>query len=125
MKTNKLKSTFLFVSAAIFVAACSKKTAPTETKKEEYTGPKVTYMADVAPLVQRSCAPCHFPSQNGKKVPLDGFAAVKKELPEILHHVQLPQSNVEFMPYKLKKEPLSPEEIELLKNWARGGFIQE
>ena len=78
----------------------------------------------MAPLLERSCSPCHYPAKDGKKVPLDNYSGVKTHLAEMLQLVQLPESNLRFMPFKKKKQPLSPEEIEMLKNWARGGFME-
>jgi hypothetical protein len=114
---------FLALAAILIFVACSKKTAPVASV-EPYTGPAVSYLADVAPLLERSCSPCHYPAKDGKKVPLDNIASVKKELSDMLQLVQLPQTDEHFMPFKQKKQPLSMEEIELLKNWARGGFAE-
>ena len=61
---------------AIALAACSKKTTPTTETKEAYDGPQISYAADVAPIVERSCAPCHFPEKRGKKEPLHTYAYI-------------------------------------------------
>jgi len=114
---------FIALAAILLFVACSKKTAPIATA-EPYTGPEVSYLGDVAPLLERSCSPCHYPAKDGKKVPLDNYTSVKKELSEMLKMVQLPETDEHFMPFKKKKQPLSLEEIELLKNWARGGFME-
>jgi hypothetical protein len=112
----------------VFFVACSQKTAPTAhtppMADSEYDGPRVTYQADIVPLMQRSCSPCHYPEKSGRKEPLDNYAAVKDHALEILERVQLPQSSLKFMPYEKKKQPLSAEEVELFKNWARGGFLE-
>jgi uncharacterized membrane protein len=123
-----MKHTFksILVLATVLIAiACSKKTAPTTTADPaNYTGPKVSYAQDIAPLMQRSCSPCHYPNQDGKKQPLDSYAAVKDELVEVLERVQLEPGSLKYMPFKQKKEALTPAEIEMLKNWARGGFAE-
>lgn len=124
MKTRiKFLGTFAILALTV---ACSKKVAPTTTDaaKEEYTGPKVTYSTDVSPIISRSCTPCHFPEMRGKKLPLDSYAAVKSSLAEMIRRVELPKDNLKFMPYDHKKQDLSAEEIEMLKNWARGGFLE-
>lgn len=122
--TNATKS-LLLVALVVLAAACSKKTAPVETTKtDEYTGPKVTYAQDIAPLMERSCSPCHYPNQQGKKQPLDSYAAVKSELVDVLERVQLEPGSLKYMPFKQKKQGLSAEEVEMLKNWARGGFLE-
>lgn len=120
-----LKSS-LTLLAIVFFVACSQKTAPTASPepKKEYDGPRVTYNDDIVPLMQRSCSPCHYPAKSGRKEPLDNYAAVKDHAAEILERVQLPETSLKFMPYEKKRQPLSAEEIELFKNWARGGFIE-
>lgn len=104
------------------ITACSKKTTPTTTKP--YQGPEISYASDVAPIIKRSCAPCHFPDQKGKKDPLDNYKRMKNEIMAVIGRVELDQSDIKFMPYKMKKPALSDEEIKLLKNWAQGGFSE-
>ena len=117
--------TLATLSLLIGLAACSPKTTPAASAEpEEYTGPKVSYASDISPLLERSCSPCHYPNNKGKKLPLDSYAAVKDHLAEMLERVQLPKDHIKFMPYEHKKQDLSMEEIEMLKNWARGGFLQ-
>ena len=123
-----MKNTLKTISALIAIVlavACSQKTAPTTSEEpKEYTGPKVTYLADVAPLMERSCSPCHYPEKKGRKMPLDSYVTVKDNLAEVLERVQLPKDHLKFMPYEHKKQDLSAEEIEMLKHWARGGFLE-
>jgi hypothetical protein len=83
--------------------------------------PAVTYVGDIKPLMERSCAPCHFPDQDGRKAALDSYATVSKNAEDILQRVQLPETDKLFMPFKNKKEPFTQEEIELLKQWMALG----
>jgi len=76
----------------------------------------VTYQKDIAPLIKKSCSPCHFP-ETGKKEPLDTYDATKDYADDILERVQLPKETKKFMPFKSKKEPWSAEEIKLFKTW--------
>lgn len=115
----------LLLCLAFVAFACSPKTAPTATEKPAPAVPKVTYAADISPLLQAKCTPCHYPAQNGKKEPLDSREAAQKHINDIIARVELPQDDVKFMPFKLKKPALTPDEINLLKNWARGGFVNE
>ena len=108
------------LSFVLWSASCSQKTAV--KAKPEYDGPVVSYAGDIAPLMERSCSPCHYPDKNGRKAPLDSYDALKREINEVLVRVQLPEEDSKFMPFKHKRESLSEEEITLLKNWARGGF---
>ena len=118
-----LKRSIILLSAAFLVmwsASCSQKTAP--KAKAEYDGPMVSYASQIAPVIERSCSPCHFPAKEGKVERLDNYESLKHEISEVITRVQLPGEDVKFMPYKHKKESLSDSEIELLKNWAKGGF---
>lgn len=119
-----IKKTIVLSGVVFFVAACSQKTAPAAKVEEPYDGPKISYVSDIAPIMERSCAPCHYPAQDGNKEALDTYAAVKDELDEILYHVQLPSDHYKHMPYKNKKPDFTPEEIQMLKDWARSGFIE-
>ncbi len=107
----------LFVMS-LLTFACTPKTA---TKIDTSNVPVVTY-SEISPIILRSCAPCHFPDQGGNKPAFNTYLLAKSNMAKMLKRVQLPQSNFRFMPYKGKKEALSQEEIELLKNWALGGY---
>lgn len=81
----------------------------------------VSYTTDVAPMLQMHCTPCHFPD-GGKRKFLDTHAAVKDNIDDILHRVQLPQDSSAFMPFKLKKTPLSDSMVMVLKAWKETGM---
>ena len=83
--------------------------------------PAVTYSADVAPIIQERCTPCHFP-ESGKKKFLDTYAAARDNIDSILYRVQLPKDHPKFMPFKSKKEPLSDSLINVLKLWKAQEF---
>ncbi len=115
-------SAWATVSLAMIVACSKKTTAPASQKT--YQGPQISYASDVAPIIKRSCSPCHFPAQNGKKDPLDSYKSMQKEIIEVIARVEMDEDNIKFMPYKKKKQSLSKDEIKLLKNWAQGGFLE-
>lgn len=119
-----IRKTLVLSGVLFFVAACSQKTAPAAKVEEPYTGPKVTYNEHIAPIMERSCSPCHYPAQDGNKQALDTYTAVKDEYKDVVYRVQLPQDHFRHMPFKNKKPSFSAEEIEMLKNWARGGFLE-
>ncbi|AEV31680.1 hypothetical protein Oweho_0666 [Owenweeksia hongkongensis DSM 17368] len=111
-------------SVVFFVVTCSQYTAFAAKAKEPFDSTKVTYKADIAPIMERSCAPCHFPKKDGKKKPLDTYTTVKGKIEKILDRVQLPPDHRKHMPYKNATPGFSAEEIQMLKNWARDGFIE-
>lgn len=125
MKNTLLNRSLALGGILLFVAACSQKTAPVAAEPEaKYDGPKVTYAENIAPIMERSCAPCHYPSMDGNKHPLDTYEEVKEEFEDVVYRVSLPADHFRHMPFKGKKPDFTPEEIEMLKNWARGGFIE-
>lgn len=87
------------------------------------TAATVFYQRDVMPIMQVSCAPCHFP-EKGKKLPLDSYVAVKQNIDAILYRVQLSPSESKFMPLDSKKPPFTPAQINLLKQWKKEGMSQ-
>ncbi len=79
--------------------------------------PTVSYAKDIAPIMEQSCTPCHFP-ETGKKKMLNTYEATAENVYEIIDRIQLPASEIKSMPYKGKKPPLTPAEIKLFKDWA-------
>ena len=77
----------------------------------------ISYTQNIAPIMERSCTPCHFPEE-GKKKMLNTFDAVKENINDILRRVQLAETDKEYMPFKSKKPALTIEEIDLLKGWV-------
>lgn len=75
-----------------------------------------TYSADVLPIIEAHCTPCHFPP-GGNKLPLNTYAALKENINEVLERVQLDTADKHFMPFKLKKPALSESMIKTLKEW--------
>jgi len=97
------------------------------TSKKSVSGDKampahvVSYSADVAPILQNRCTPCHFPD-GGKKKFLDTYNAVRDNYDDIMYRVQLPQDSARFMPFKHKKPALSDSMILVLKTWKSDGM---
>ena len=89
----------------------------TEKKKKNTT----SYTKDIKPLLDRSCMPCHAQGNKNDLNVLDTYKAVSKDIIDILQLVQLPKDEKMFMPYKVKKQPLSAKEIELIKKWVNEG----
>ena len=81
----------------------------------------ITYKEDVAPLLGQSCSPCHFPD-GGKVKFLDTHNAVRENIDDIILRVQLPVGSEGFMPFKSKRDPLTAEQIQLLKDWRSSGM---
>lgn len=55
-------------------------------------------------------------------MPLDSYTADTTHVDEILYRVQLPHEDPKFMPFKMKKEPLTDSLINVIKVWKAEGF---
>ncbi|MCF8237795.1 MAG: hypothetical protein K9I85_06540 [Saprospiraceae bacterium] len=112
-----------FILLAVLTFACTPKTASKIDSPAPADVPLVLY-ADISPILERSCSPCHYPDQDGHKEPFDSYANARRNLATMISRVELPQSDEKFMPFKEKRQALTAEEIMMLKNWASGGYRQ-
>src|SRR5919199_757916 len=90
---------FAGLSVTLVLAYCS------TSKKAQHTTPnatKVTYMANVQPIIAASCTPCHMPPE-GKKKPLNSYTAVRDNIDDILTRVQKNPDDKGFMPARHPK----------------------
>ena len=95
-----------------------------KSAKTQYVAPVAySYTKDVAPIMQTSCTPCHFPP-DGKKEALNSYETVKNNIAEIIEVVQLPKENHRFMPFKSKKPPLTESQIAVLIKKKKDGMPQ-
>jgi len=114
----------LIIPAAVFAAmllftqcSSSKKSATTST----YTGPvTVTYQANVLPIVQAHCAPCHI-SGKGNKASLDKYDVAQNNINDIIRRISLEPGKFGFMPKK--HDRLSDDLIQVFKDWKTQGMV--
>ena len=117
---KKLTFLFLLISiVALSFCKTSKKAVAGKNMKEA----TVYYDTDIAPILVGHCSPCHFPPQ-GQKLPLNTYTAVHDNVDYILSRVQLPHDDPKFMPFKMKKEPLSDSLIAVIKLWKEEGMAE-
>lgn len=105
------------------VQSCKVISPAAETTSTTTTNTSVTYANDLLPIMQRSCTPCHFPQQGQKKM-LNTYQATKENAKEILTRIQLPVDNLDFMPFKSKRTPLTDQEIKMFEDWVANGMPQ-
>ena len=116
---RKVAASMLLFVAAMVLAFCS------TSKKTQHTTPnatKVTYLNNVQPIMAASCSPCHMPPE-GKKKPLNSYAAVKSNIDDILTRVQKDPNEKGFMPARHPK--LSDSTILVLKQWQADGLPEQ
>lgn len=119
-----MKNVFFVVTlfTVLIFAACAKKTSPGKTAE----APKVkttTYTADVVPLMQMKCNPCHLPTKGGRKADFENYASAVKYAADMVTRVQLNPTDKGFMPFKNAK--LSEEEIAVFKKWVSDGLLEK
>lgn len=81
----------------------------------------LTYEANVQQLVTANCSPCHIPASGGKKLALDSYNAVSKNIDDIIRRIELNPSDRDFMPFKHEK--LSDSTINVFKQWKLDGML--
>jgi hypothetical protein len=91
------------------------------SSKKGTTTSSLSYEKDIAGIMQASCGPCHFPP-GGKKEALDTYEAVSKNIDAVIERVKLPQTDMRFMPFKLKKPALTDSAINVLVQWKEQGM---
>lgn len=107
----------LSVSVALSFCTSSKK-----SQSATQVPSKVTYVANVQPIVASSCSPCHIPTQGNKK-PYNTYAAVKADIDEIITRIQKNPGEKGFMPMRHPK--LADSTILVFVNWKKEGLIEQ
>jgi hypothetical protein len=110
---KKIATLAIFATALICFSNCHSSKKATASKAH------VTYEANIRPLVEANCAPCHFPDKNGMKKPLNSYTAVRDNIDSMLWRIQLNPTDKGFMPFKHPK--LSDSTITVFKQWKDNG----
>ena len=113
----KKLSLVLTLVVIIGFAACTKKASP--GKPVVHT----TYNADIMPLMQAKCAPCHLPSKGGNKASFETYESAKKYGADMLTRVMKNPGERGFMPFKHDKLPET--EIAIIKSWVDQGLLEK
>ncbi|MEI6946310.1 cytochrome c [Paraflavisolibacter sp. H34] len=111
----------ILIAALIFPAALALQFCSSSKKAAKATS-KVTYEAQVKPVFQATCTPCHFPPQ-GNKTPYDTYASVKKDVDEILVRIRKNPGERGFMPARHAKLPDAT--IQLIAQWKADGLLEK
>ncbi|MDB5198646.1 MAG: hypothetical protein JWO92_609 [Chitinophagaceae bacterium] len=106
----------LFLMAPLVLQFCSSSKNAAKIKDS-----KITYTANVQPLMVANCSPCHFPPKGNKKA-YDTYAAVKGDIDAILNRVNRNPEDKGFMPFRHPK--LSDSTINVLVQWKNKGFVE-
>lgn len=112
----------LFV--VLLFAACAKKTAPAKTVSEPPKAKATSYVADVMPLIQMKCTPCHLPSKGGNKANFEDYASAQKFGAEMVARIEKNPGERGFMPFRGTAK-LSADEIAIFKKWVSDGMLEK
>jgi len=113
---RKLSLLCILAAGAFILSNCS------ATKKAASKEPaKLSYAANIQPLVAEKCSPCHFPDK-GRVKPLNTFAAIKDNADEIIRRIKLHPGERGFMP--MKRERLSDSTIAIFEQWKAQGLAE-
>ncbi len=82
----------------------------------------LTYTANVKPLMEMNCTPCHFPPKGNKKA-YDNYLAVKGDIDQIIDRVNRNPGDRGFMPFKHPK--LSDSAINVFVQWKKDGLAEK
>jgi uncharacterized membrane protein len=120
MKMKKVTfTTMVVVLSAVFLTYCSTSRKAADTPASSTKKATVTYSANLMPLIEGKCSPCHIPAKGGNKEPFNSVENVRAHIDEIIRRIQLDPTDSKFMPKK--KSPLSKEEIDMFKTWKSEG----
>ncbi len=104
-----------FATTIFLFTHCRSTKAVTATKK-------LTYTADVQPIMAVKCTPCHFPDKGGKVEALNNYTSVKDHIDDIIRRIELNPGEKGYMPFK--KPKLGDSTINVFKQWKADGMAE-
>lgn len=114
---------YFIIAIALFSVFLLSNCGPSKKATAEVEKPKVTYEANMTPLIMTHCTPCHIPSKGGNKRAYDNLANVKTDIDEIIRRIELNPGDRGFMPFKRAK--LSDSTIAVFKQWKADGMLEK
>ena len=118
---KKISFFVVFGTAVFFLSNCGpgKKTTATTVPV-----PKMTFEANLQPVIMGNCVPCHIPAKGGNKRPYDNYANVKADIDEMIRRIELNPGEKGFMPFK-KPVKLPDSTINAFKQWRADGALEK
>jgi len=80
---------------------------------------KVTYTADIKPLIATKCTPCHLPPE-GFKTLFNTYELSKLYIDEMIRRIQLPRTDTLSMPWK--SAALASSQVQKFIQWKADGL---
>jgi len=120
---KKLFLPSILIVALIFSNCSSSKKstapAPTPVAPGSVT---VTYDANVLPIIESHCAPCHI-SGKGKKAPLNHYDVASSKIDGMIRRISLQKGQFGFMPRN--HDRLSDSLIQVFIDWRAQGLVEK
>ncbi|MBL0358712.1 MAG: hypothetical protein IPP72_18430 [Chitinophagaceae bacterium] len=114
---RKVSITILLLTAVMFFQFCS------STKKAATAAPAVvTYEANIKPLIEANCTPCHIAGKGNKKS-LDNYSNAKDFADDIIARIHKNPGERGFMPMRNPK--LSDSTIAVFAEWKSKGLLEK
>ncbi len=112
------------ISFLLMLALVSTLQFCTSSKKASATNDagKVSYIANVQPLIMAHCSPCHIPPKGFKKA-LDTYESAKSNITGIITRIKRNPGDPGFMP--MKHEKLSDSIINVFVQWKETGALEK
>ena len=114
---RKVSITFTLLAAVLMFQFCSSSKKAAAAKEVA-----VTYDANVKPVIQATCAPCHIAGKGNKK-PLDNFTDARSVADDMIARIQKSPEERGFMPFKHPK--LSDADIAVFVGWKKTGLKEK
>jgi hypothetical protein len=111
-----LTAVILFATVLLFQFCSSSKKAATAAPVA------ITYQANILPVIQATCAPCHIAGKGNKKS-LDNYAAASSGADDIIARIQKNPGDHGFMPMRNPK--LSDSTIAVFVDWKKSGLLEK
>lgn len=112
-----LQATTLSIVAMLLLSYCSSS----RNAAKSITPAPITYETNIQQLVTAHCGPCHIPASGGKKLALDSYDGVSKNIDDIVSRIEKNPGDRGFMPFKHEK--LSDSTINVFKQWKTDGLL--
>lgn len=112
---KKLLLLLAFSTAVLLFTQCRSAKSASGSKK-------LSYAADIQPIMAEKCTPCHFPDKGGRIEALNSYASVKGHIDDIIRRIEMNPGEKGYMPFK--KPKLSDSTINVFKEWKAGGLAE-
>jgi len=118
-----MKRFFTILGAVAFLGSLQYCSPAKKSAAKQPEVPKLTFAANVLPLIQMKCSPCHI-APDGKKKHYVTYDVVKADIDSMIRRVNLNPGEKGFMPFK-KTEKIPDSLIAVFVKWKADGMLEK